>query len=76
MEHYPHLDLGFETQSVHTLDELERSDALSYLGKISVGDLQVMYDTKAPITNTRLVLLIIRIPNPPSYAIIPPPPPT
>lgn len=41
MEQYPHLDLGLETQSVHTLDELERSDALSYLGKISVGDVQV-----------------------------------
>lgn len=41
MEQYPHLDLGIETQSVHTLDELERSDALSYLGKISVGDVQV-----------------------------------
>lgn len=31
MEQYPHLDLGFETQSVHTVDELERSDVLSYI---------------------------------------------
>lgn len=64
---------GFETQSVHTVDELERSDVLSYLGKISVGDVQAHVRHEG--ANHEYTWLFIRIPNPPSYAIILPPSP-